>query len=716
VSIFGLSFLTNAQRADSLKSVLPSAKGADRFDVLYELAYEFSNEVDSISLVYATQAYELAVELGDTARIIKGGRIKAAQLRRLENFEAAIKTAELVLPIAKRHRNVFETKILLTSLAISHVLRAEYDMALKYNFESLVIREAEGNKKEMSISLNNIGLIYYKLSDFARALEYYKKSLNLKNEVGDTHDKDRLLINIGLCYNALGDYDEAKKFVGDGLNFCEGKCTDQIILEGEIALGVSLLESGNGEEALGHFLKSLEAAKLIKNHRFQAENLVSIARVYLKKEDFKSAKNYLTQTEAIAKERGFRFLLTRTYDLFSILYEKTHDYQNQARYQLKYIKLKDSILSEKVISNLSQLRTDYQERENIKTIAEKDQVLTLQKEVIIRQQRQYYFIMVIACLVVALAGISYYFSKRQQKANREISKAKNLIQEQNERLESHNRELEGKVSERTGDLLLSNKALQKLNDELDYFIYKSSHDIRGPLATLKGMCNIALMDLKDPTAINYFKKFDLTTDKLNVILTRLQMVNYVSHSHLKPEVIDFKTILRETIEFERRKDSLEHFSFTYEIGPDCDIISDEFLVRTILENLIDNAVKFRNQSQRVNPFVKIKLTKESRVVRLTVEDNGIGIGSEYANDLFKMFVRASEQSEIGGVGLYLIKLAIDKAGGEVSLINSSPNGSIFQVLFPSDINEVISIRNKNEKKLVEMLMKQGEQPATTPVS
>ncbi len=243
---------------------------------------------------------------------------------------------------------------------------------------------------------------------------------------------------------------------------------------------------------------------------------------------------------------------------------------------------------------------------------------------------------------------------------------------------------------------------------MDYFIYKSSHDIRGPLVTLKGMCNIALMDLKDPVAIDYFKKFDLTTDKLNVILTRLQMVNYVTHSQLKPELIDFKAILDETISFEKRKGVPDRFSFAYDVAPGCNIVSDEFLVRTVLENLVDNAVKFRNNSNRTTPFVNIKLTRDNDHVKVIVKDNGIGIHKYETEDIFKMFVRASEQSEIGGVGLYLVKTAIDKVGGAISLVQSDSNGSIFQALFPIDLSVVINTRNQNEKKLVGLLEKQTE--------
>ncbi|HCW09003.1 MAG TPA: hypothetical protein DGG95_16730 [Cytophagales bacterium] len=693
-----VSVKVHSQRADSLRTILKSAQGVSKFDVLYELAYEYSNENDSLSLVYADQAYQVALTLGDTARIIKGGRIKAAQLRRMEDFEESILVAEEILPIAKRHKDIFELKILLTSLAISHTLRAEYDKALKYNFESLVVRENDGDKKGMSMSLNNIAVIYYKLQDFKRALDYYEKSLDLKNETKDKHDLDRLYINMGLCYNSLGEYDKSRKNINEGLRSCEGKCSDQIILEGEIALGISLLGDGHTDESLEHFTKSYDVAKRIKNHRYQAENLVSMAGAYLKKEDFSLAKKCLIDAEIISRQNGYRFLLERVYNFFSQLYEKRGDFQNQALYQSKYIKLKDSILSEKVISNLSQLRTDYQERENIKTIAEKDQLVSLQKEVITRQQRQFVFIVTITILIFALAGVLFYFSKRQQKTNRELSSMK-------AQLEVHNRELEDKVIERTRDLINSNKALREANDELDYFIYKSSHDIRGPLMTLKGMCNIANIDLKDQASLDYFKKFDLTVDRLAVILTRLQSVIYVNASELKPERINFHSLLDEIFLFEKKKGLPTRFELNYEVAENVSLISDARLVKLVCENLIDNAIKFCSTSERTDPFVKVRGYNESALVKIEVEDNGIGIDAGAVENIFKMFTRGSERSEIGGVGLYLAKIASHKIGGTLHLKQTDAKGTIFQVDLPLDLSSELNAKVESEQQLVNAIEK-----------
>ncbi|HTH56413.1 MAG TPA: tetratricopeptide repeat-containing sensor histidine kinase [Cyclobacteriaceae bacterium] len=700
--------------------MLPSTSGEPRFVVLNELFKETNSYNFNQALDYAKQFNDLAQSSGDSVKMVQGGRMRAYSLMDLGHNEEAVVVLTDVLGIARRNQNKYpelkkQIKFILNNAGLANMYLGNYDKALDLHYQSLTIREEEGDRKAIRTALNNIGLVFFNLKDYDRSIQYYLKAIKTSEELKDFTHQERVYINLGLAENQLGKYNEAIDFFNEGFKICKDNCDDNIIKEGLEGLGYAYQANRNYEKAKENFLKSLTISRRQNDSRYSSENLFSLGKIEIELGNEKQGLIYLNEAESLVEAANLAEGKLSVYKELANYYGQRNDYKKSLRYQNKYTSFKDSIYSDKLIKNITKVQTNYDQRENIKTIAEKDQVLALQKEVIVRQQRQYFFIVAIACLIVALASISFYYSRRQQRANKEISKAKNLIQEQNERLESHNRQLEDKVKDRTGDLLLSNNALQKLNDELDYFIYKSSHDIRGPLATLKGMCNIALMDLKDPVALNYFKKFDITTDKLNVILTRLQMVNYVTHSRLKPEPIDFKTIVEETIEFEKRKDAIEHFSFHHEIEPGCEIISDEFLVRTIVENLIDNAVKFRKASDRIRPHVNIKLTREGGLVKVLVQDNGIGIGSEYAHDLFKMFVRASEQSEIGGVGLYLIKLAIDKAGGDVSLIQSGPEGSTFQVLFPLDINEVIDARNKNEKKLVDMMMKQREQP-TTPVS
>jgi signal transduction histidine kinase len=121
------------------------------------------------------------------------------------------------------------------------------------------------------------------------------------------------------------------------------------------------------------------------------------------------------------------------------------------------------------------------------------------------------------------------------------------------------------------------------------------------------------------------------------------------------------------------------------------------MIRLVLENLVDNAVKFYNESSRVESFVKIAIRSEDGAVTAHVMDNGVGIAKMNREKIFQMFVRASERSETGGIGLYLAKLATEKLGGEINLISTDEKYTEFIVRFPRDLQAVLD-RRKDEKR------------------
>ena len=679
------SFAVHAQKIDSLKALLGASSGTAKYDILFALAYEYSDVNDSLSLIYANELYSLANEMGDSSRMIQAGRIQAGELRRLERVDESIQLAQEVLQIARRHNNLIEIKLLLNSLAVSHTFMAEYDKALRYNFESLIAREAEGNKQEISIALNNIGLIYYKLQDYNKSIDYYKRSLRLKREVDDLHDMDRLLINIGLCYNYLGRYSEAKEYFDEGLSICKEECSDQIRLESQFGLGVSYLGLEKNEESATHFQESLSIARLVRDKRWQLENLVYLSEIKILLRDELEAKKYLQEAERIAAGTVYNELLISIYKKYSILYNLVDDYKNAALYQSKYISLKDSIYDEDLIKNLTKVQTDYEERENIKTIAEKNEVLKLKEEIIVRQKQQYVFVFAITLLILSLAVALMWAGKLQRKANRLLADSRaNLAR---------------KVEERTAELL-------RVNIELDNFIYKTSHDIRGPLATFKGLCMVALIDIKDPVGLDLVRLLDLTASKMDIILHRLQIVNQINTAELKPELVDIKTCMDEIIAMERKNGLPPRMIVKHDISSDVVLKSDKKLVHIILENLINNSIKFYDQSIRVDPYVHVKVTKENNFLLFTVVDNGIGINEVSKSNIFQMFVRASERSQTGGIGLYLSRLATEKLGGTIELVSMPDKLTCFHVMIPVDIEPVVKARE--EERLMKEKIVEGE--------
>jgi signal transduction histidine kinase len=196
---------------------------------------------------------------------------------------------------------------------------------------------------------------------------------------------------------------------------------------------------------------------------------------------------------------------------------------------------------------------------------------------------------------------------------------------------------------------------------------------------------VALLELTDSKAQDYLHKLDASADKLNTILTRLLIVNQINHAVLTAVKIDFPELLQEILTFERKKGVPSRLTISHEIEQGVSLSTDRHVLRIILENLIDNAIKYHNSSDRIEPFVKIKVGMNGEGVKIKVIDNGIGIKESDPQKLFQMFVRASERSESGGIGLYLTKLASERLFAKVDYSTTAEKFTQFTVTLPPDL-------------------------------
>lgn len=657
------------QKIDSLKEQFTSSTGKDKYTAAFMLFIQYLTLDNQEALNYANEALKVAAEIGDSLSLVKANRARGYVLGRLGHGEDGVKSLLVALKIAERNGFTDEVKFLLNNIALAYTDQANYDRALDFHFRSLMIREAGGNLREISITKNNIGLVYYRLKDFEKALDYYQQSLTIKRETQDNYDLDRTLINIAFCHQQLKKYELVPTYIQEAFKTCEPNCTEQILMEGHTALGNAYLMMNNYDQALNDFRTAHEKAIQMQDVRFMAENIWGFSRVSFKKGAFEESIDFLNKAEALMDSTNYREDLIRIYRSFSDVYSTTRNFEMASFYQNKYILLKDSVYSEELIKNLARVQTDYEERENLKTIDQQNENIRLKEEVIKRQKQVYYFIGALAVLSIAMVVVLWLY-------NRVISKSKAEVTMLNETLEQ-------KVEERT-------KALQSVNNELDNFIYKTSHDIRGPLASLKGIANVALMELEDPKAKDYLRKLDNSADKLNSILTRLLIVNQINHAVLAPQKIDFEELINEILVFERKKGVPMSMKISAEIDPSALLITDRHLLRIILENLVDNAIKYHNNSERIEPFVKIKVGREGDDILIKVIDNGIGIMERDPQKLFQMFVRASERSESGGIGLYLTKLASERLEAKIDFATTSEKYTQFSVQLPPDLSKVLA--------------------------
>ncbi len=714
----------DSNKIDSLKGLLQNTKDTSRFIILQELFKAYNQTDFNVALQYAQDAYRLAEALGDSSKIVEGGRMMAYSLMDMGRNDETINILNKVLAIAKRNQVRYpelspKIKFLLNNAAIAYMYRGNYDSSLSYHFKSLEIRETEGDKKSIGTALNNIGLVYFKLRNYEQALQYYLRSLELKNELNDVTDTDKILINVGLCYDQLEKSQEAIRSFNKALESCGIGCSETVKKEAYFGLGVAYFNVMDFERSLDNLKASLSISKSQNDRQYWIGNLIWLSKIETQRKNYKASLQYLNEAKQFEQESEFAESLIELYEELAKVHTLLSDFQSASAYQGKYIKLKDSIYSSQLIKNLAKIQNTYEQRENIKTISEKDRILLLQKELINRQQIQYIFIVIVTILATGLALVLIWANRRQKIHNAALNDAQRVITDQNDRLLKANEYLDQQVVEKTQDLFMANEALIQVNSELDNFIYRTSHDIRGPLVTLKGVCNVALLDVKDTIALDYLQKLDATSTRLNVILTRLLIVNKINLWELEATPINCIDLIHQIIETEKINGIPDNMVIEYEIDPDIKLFSDRFLLMLVVENLIDNAIKFYNDSTRVSPFVKIRIHQEEDKVRMIVMDNGIGVNSSDKDQIFHLFTRASDRSETGGIGLYLSKMAADRLGGEVILANTSPSGSEFHLILPADVTPAIEMRRlreqsrKKEKEMRELALakhKKGQTP------
>ncbi|HEX5553072.1 MAG TPA: hybrid sensor histidine kinase/response regulator [Chitinophagaceae bacterium] len=232
------------------------------------------------------------------------------------------------------------------------------------------------------------------------------------------------------------------------------------------------------------------------------------------------------------------------------------------------------------------------------------------------------------------------------------------------------KELENKVEE-----------LQKTNDELSRFIYSASHDLRSPLMSVLGIINLSKLDHSVTDPNGYMKMIENSILRTDGFIQKL--IEYYKNAKLQPdyEQIDFNALVQDCIEECKRQHS--DMQFQVDVDQQGVFYGDVFRISVILNNLISNAIKYQKPDIE-DPMVILQVTSNTHSATLTIEDNGIGILSEHLNSIFKMFFRTKSNNKPGtGIGLYIVKEALTRIGGTITVSSIYGKGTRFVITIPS---------------------------------
>lgn len=224
--------------------------------------------------------------------------------------------------------------------------------------------------------------------------------------------------------------------------------------------------------------------------------------------------------------------------------------------------------------------------------------------------------------------------------------------------------------------------LNKINQELDRLVYSIGHDLRAPIASALGLLDLS----QDETDVNVIKQYN---DMMRKSLTRLdhfiqdtldysrnvRMPIEVSEIDIEKELTDIKELLFLSAE-------LKDIKVNIEIQGDKLCYTDKSRFNVIVSNLLSNALRYHDK-HKTDKYIDISLLSHTDKIYLTIADNGQGIEKKHIDHIFDLFYRANASVRGTGLGLYIVKEAINKLSGEVCVKSEVGKGTIFVVNIPN---------------------------------
>lgn len=243
------------------------------------------------------------------------------------------------------------------------------------------------------------------------------------------------------------------------------------------------------------------------------------------------------------------------------------------------------------------------------------------------------------------------------------------LKEAQEKLTRHAETLEKTVEERTAKL-------RELVGELEHFSYTITHDMRAPLRGMQGYTEMmveACAGCQNQDSQGFLRRIRTSGDRMDALITDALSFSKVVRQELPLEPVDPGALLRGMLDsYPEFQPSKADIRIQGELPL---VMGNEAGLTQCFSNLIGNAVKFVKPGQR--PEVEIRAERRDGLVRIWVEDQGIGIPEIFRGRVFDMFMRGHEGYEGTGIGLALVQKVVQRMGGRVGVESQEGCGSRF---------------------------------------
>lgn len=269
---------------------------------------------------------------------------------------------------------------------------------------------------------------------------------------------------------------------------------------------------------------------------------------------------------------------------------------------------------------------------------------------------------IVAFCVVVLAA--YFLTDAQLRVEQKFSRSESQLLGANEMLQH------------------DNNRLIKTNHALDRFVFGASHDLKAPLSSISGLLKLAQAGETRDEINRYLALIGGRVSVLERFIHDLIDLAKNTHTEVTREPIRLGVFVRELVFELQFQEESRHVDFKIEIDDRVELPADAVRLRVILMNLMNNALKYRDP-KKGKTEIRVAVVVEPQTVRICVEDNGLGIDSQHLPRIFDLFYRAHPQKNGSGIGLYLVKEATVRLGGEVIMESELGHGSRVTIVLPA---------------------------------
>lgn len=221
---------------------------------------------------------------------------------------------------------------------------------------------------------------------------------------------------------------------------------------------------------------------------------------------------------------------------------------------------------------------------------------------------------------------------------------------------------------------------RKRSADLEKFVFSTSHDLRAPLRSIMGLLYIIQQETSREAISTYLDMIRSSVNRMDNFIKEIVDLSRNSRQPIHKEEINLEGIVTEIFDSLRFIPGAEKIDLQLNIKQSRPFYSDSSRIKVILNNLISNAIAYHRTNQE-NPFIEVKINVASKYCHIDIIDNGRGIQKEHQARIFDMFYRASDDSKGSGLGLYIVKEAVQKLNGEMRIRSTWGEGTTFSLKF-----------------------------------